>query len=223
MKSRYDYYRILHVAPDAPAAVIKASYRALMRGHGAHPDLGGDHAGAALINEAYETLSDPRRRAAYDRAHAESARERRPDPPPADVRSCPFCGARTALDRPELDSTCHACGSALAPVRGGAAARLSRRAIERLARSVRVSFRRTTAPATVYAATTKDVSLSGMRLVVPVRLEPGERVSLESPYCSVVAIVHRAAAAERGTWECAVEFLTFRATRSRGGLLSTDV
>jgi hypothetical protein len=38
-----------------------------------------------------------------------------------------------------------------------------------------------------------------------------------------VAIVHRAAAAEGGTWECAVEFLTFRATRSRGGLLSTDV
>lgn len=223
MKTRRDYYRILHVAPDAPAAVIKASYRALMQGSGAHPDLGGDHAVAALINEAYATLSDPGRRAAYDRTLAEPVRERQPSPPPGDVRSCPFCGARTALDRPEEDSVCGACGSALAPVRGGTAARSSRRAIERLARHVQVSFRRTTAPATVHVATTRDVSLSGMRIVVPVRLEPGERVSLESPYCSVVAIVHRAAPLDRGTWECAVEFLTFRATRARGGLLSTDV
>ena len=93
MKTRRDYYRILHVARDAPAGVIKASYRALMQGLGAHPDLGGDHDGAALINEAYATLSDPVRRADYDRMLAEPARAPRTPPSPSpDQRSCPFCG-----------------------------------------------------------------------------------------------------------------------------------
>ena len=32
-----------------------------------HPDLGGDHERAALINEAFATLSNPLKRAEYDR------------------------------------------------------------------------------------------------------------------------------------------------------------
>ena len=62
-----NYYRLLHVQPDAPLEVIKASYRVLMRSLKHHPDLGGDQWDAALINEAYEVLSVPEKRKTYDR------------------------------------------------------------------------------------------------------------------------------------------------------------
>jgi len=65
-KNRRNYYRVLHVQPDAPIEVIKASYRALMGPLRHHPDLGGDHETAALINEAYAVLTDAERRRTYD-------------------------------------------------------------------------------------------------------------------------------------------------------------
>ncbi len=77
--NRRNYYRILHVQPEAPLEVIKASYRTLMSTLRQHPDLGGDHRAAQLLNEAYEVLSDPARRAAYDEAlvaHWQRVRER---------------------------------------------------------------------------------------------------------------------------------------------------
>lgn len=64
--NRRNYYRILHVQPDAPEAVIRASYRTIMQRLKAHPDLGGDGEAAALLNEARAVLTDPARRAAYD-------------------------------------------------------------------------------------------------------------------------------------------------------------
>ena len=66
MKNRRNYYRVLHVQPDAPAAIIKASYRILMQTLKAHPDLGGDIAKAQLLNEAYQIISNPEKRAHYD-------------------------------------------------------------------------------------------------------------------------------------------------------------
>ena len=66
MNNRRNYYRILHVQPDAPVELIKASYRTLMHKMNHHPDLGGDHDTAVMINQAYDTLSDPKKRQAYD-------------------------------------------------------------------------------------------------------------------------------------------------------------
>ncbi len=121
MRNRRNYYRILHVQPEAPLEIIRASYRALMGPLGLHPDRGGDHAMAVLINEAYAVLSDPDRRAAYDRtlqrgrgraaetsaaaAAASVARASAPargasaDPGPDPRRwqldrCCPFCATR---------------------------------------------------------------------------------------------------------------------------------
>ncbi|MEK8047378.1 DnaJ domain-containing protein [Ideonella margarita] len=65
--NRRNLYRLLHVQPGAPVEVIKASYRVLMGTLRAHPDLGGDHEQAALLNEAWAVLGDADRRAAYDR------------------------------------------------------------------------------------------------------------------------------------------------------------
>lgn len=65
------FYRILGVAPDADLAALKTAYRT--RAKELHPDHNpSDHATEAFarLNEAYQVLSDPRRRAAYDRLAA---------------------------------------------------------------------------------------------------------------------------------------------------------
>jgi hypothetical protein len=70
MTTTGDYYALLGVEPDATPAQIKKAYRKLARQH--HPDTNpGDQQAAARfrqITEAYETLSDPKRRDAYNRA-----------------------------------------------------------------------------------------------------------------------------------------------------------
>jgi hypothetical protein len=76
---RRDYYRVLQVDPAAHPEVVRAAYRTLLRVLGKHPDLGGPDAEARSIIEAYETLSKPERRHAYDAwLNAHSA----PSPPP---------------------------------------------------------------------------------------------------------------------------------------------
>src|SRR6185369_15035827 len=61
------YYATLEVAPDAPPEAIAAAYRRKARV--LHPDVPGtgDAASFIRVKQAYDVLSDPRRRAAYDR------------------------------------------------------------------------------------------------------------------------------------------------------------
>ncbi len=66
--TKQDYYEILGVSPGASAAEIKKAFRRLAMQY--HPDRN-QEAGAEerfkAINEAYEVLSDPQKRALYDR------------------------------------------------------------------------------------------------------------------------------------------------------------
>jgi len=61
-----DYYTILEVSSTATATEIKKSYRRLARLH--HPDLNqnGRDIQIKRLNEAYEVLRDPKKRAVYD-------------------------------------------------------------------------------------------------------------------------------------------------------------
>lgn len=65
-----DYYAALGVAKDADAAAIKKAYRALARD--LHPDKNPGNAAAEArfkdVSEAYDVLSDPKRRGEYDEA-----------------------------------------------------------------------------------------------------------------------------------------------------------
>jgi curved DNA-binding protein CbpA len=70
-QSHHDPYRVLGVDPGASRQDIARAYRRAV--HGAHPDARpADPRAAARFREltdAYDLLSDPARRAAYDRAH----------------------------------------------------------------------------------------------------------------------------------------------------------
>ncbi len=59
-----DYYKTLGVPRTASADEIKKAFRKLARTH--HPDAGGDEAKFKEINEAYEVLSDEKKRDLYD-------------------------------------------------------------------------------------------------------------------------------------------------------------
>jgi len=60
-----NYYDILEVAPDASYEVIRASYKALSKKY--HPDNYGDNGEMMRkINEAFDILSDSKKRSAYD-------------------------------------------------------------------------------------------------------------------------------------------------------------
>lgn len=59
-----DYYKTLGVPRNASADEIKKAYRKLAREH--HPDTGGDEAKFKEVNEAYEVLSDEKKRDLYD-------------------------------------------------------------------------------------------------------------------------------------------------------------
>lgn len=59
-----DHYATLGVAKTATPEEIKRAYRKLASQH--HPDRGGDTATFQKIQVAYDTLSDPDRRSAYD-------------------------------------------------------------------------------------------------------------------------------------------------------------
>ncbi|MFA6492748.1 MAG: DnaJ domain-containing protein [Patescibacteria group bacterium] len=62
-----DYYKILGVLKNASQDEIKKSYRKLA--HQYHPDKNKDHADGERfkeINEAYQILSDPKKRTQYD-------------------------------------------------------------------------------------------------------------------------------------------------------------
>lgn len=71
-----DYYAILGVARDASDAEIQKAYRGLARKY--HPDVSKDPGGEEKFkdaSEAYQTLKDPEKRAAYDRLGRHSAGE----------------------------------------------------------------------------------------------------------------------------------------------------
>jgi curved DNA-binding protein len=70
-----DYYATLGVEPSAGEAEIKTAYRRLARKY--HPDVSkepGAEEKFKAVNEAYEALRDPQKRAAYDQLRAQGYR-----------------------------------------------------------------------------------------------------------------------------------------------------
>lgn len=193
-----DLYRILHVQPDAPPEVIKAAWRALMSGRRVHPDLGGEHEAAVRLNTAYEVLSDPARRAAYDRSRQAARRNgatataRTGHAPAPDngyggaASACPFCGRHHAGPM-QRGSRCDGCGSPLTPLpvatrkqEGGSADAHGRRQDPRFARDATVRLHLPGEPQPLHARL-RDLSFTGLQLLAAVPLPRGSVARVVAP------------------------------------------
>ncbi|MGI9862891.1 J domain-containing protein [Moorella naiadis] len=64
-----NYYEVLQVSPNASQEIIEAAYKRLAKMY--HPDVGGNEQKMKLLNEAYEVLSNPINRKAYDEKYYE--------------------------------------------------------------------------------------------------------------------------------------------------------
>jgi curved DNA-binding protein CbpA len=250
MQNRRNYYRVLHVQPDAPAEIIRTSYRTLMQRLRMHPDLGGDHWNAALINEAFETLSDPAKRAAYDRTRQQAATppvgpatrpaqatSRADDQAPASASTaiaragkvasrCQFCGTvHSARETTIPGASCMSCGSPLYPAVKLSQGDRSQRAIERFPRHMPISFCLTWPATRQFTGTTQDVSISGMRFSTDLELIPNETIRIDCEFCSAIGVVrssHQQARHPRLAWQIGVEFLTLTIKQTRGSFVSGD-
>lgn len=83
-KQQPDFYEVLGVPRSATAKDIESAYRRLVR-H-THPDVGGTNSLFHMVQEAYETLADPARRAAYDTSGSATAPDETPPPDSGWVR-----------------------------------------------------------------------------------------------------------------------------------------
>jgi hypothetical protein len=197
--NRRNYYRILHVQPEAPAQIITASYRTLMSKLKVHPDLGGDTDAAALINEAYAVLSDSAKRARYDeqrrkisggRGRATAVCEPAPPADTAVHAECPFCSAAApASIKPS--TRCPRCSSPLAspPIRTTHHKEfVGRRTVPRMPRADSATlfcdWQSAGRPVEL-----RDMSLAGVALVTDLPLERGQVIRIVGSFFDVLALV----------------------------------
>jgi hypothetical protein len=237
MENRRNYYRILHVQPGAPLEIIRASYRTLMQRLRAHPDLGGDHWNAAIINEAYAVLTNAEKRAEYDRdfetrvvdARASEPSDAREERTCSSIRigCCLFCQSPyPPTPRLHPQATCASCGSPLHQIKARQIPGAGTRAIPRLPRSHPLQLYTTWPQPRAIAAESRDLSPNGISFATMELLRPRTIVKLDSPLCRAVAAVTNTRVeddARSGLWLMGAEFLSVIFTQSRGAFLSARI
>jgi curved DNA-binding protein CbpA len=211
VKNRRNYYRILHVQPDAPLEIIKSSYRALLLKLKKHPDLGGDIGDSILINEAKEVLTDPRKRSEYDRyflkkhnlsrqSKSHGVSENTPSPGMAGMSSvfsgvsfdhvCRFCNKLEHYSVPLMpDTRCSSCRSPLYPMRKIKKSDISKRAFQRVAKDFSISFFIEWPPLHEYHGQTSQISPAGMQFCSDQYLQPLQIIKIHSRFVDAVAKV----------------------------------
>jgi hypothetical protein len=195
--NRRNYYRILHVQPEAPAEIVTASYRTMMSKLRLHPDLGGDPEQALVINEAYALLKDPEKRRSYDLG-LEQLRTRARTYERAGTRgaafggseACAFCGA----DLPSaigLETRCRSCDSPLTPVAATSRERaefFGRRRAPRTAKTDEVTvYPAWKAPAR--CGRLHDLSMTGASILIDAPLQAGQVIRIVAPSLDMLALV----------------------------------
>lgn len=233
---KQSHYEILHVSPGAPEEIIRASYRTLMQRLKHHPDLGGDAAVAALINEAYAVLTDPVRRAAYDQQLAASrTQDETPQEPPAEPFSaavdpaigCAFCSTPHELGTViAIEDACGVCESPLYAAEKRRLEEAGQRAVQRIQKRQVIRFFTRWPQHRGFRGRTEDVSLQGLRFTTRRDLSVGQRIKIVSNVMDAVATVTHCSRVDSG-WRirnvAGVAFVTLRFAKSVGGFVSERV
>jgi len=242
MENRRNYYRILHVQPDAPREIIKASYRTLMQKLKHHPDLGGDSWNASILNEAYSILTNPQKRAAYDRqflhklrkastpAGRQENREKQQQKSEdkrhyrKDSSRCPFCGTPKPV-RFHYSSLgdCSHCHSPLKPVVRLRLTGKSRRALQRTSHHAPLLYFTAPGDPTGRPGTTKDLSPRGIQISTTGRLEENQVIKIVSDILSAVArVTYCQQYKGRKKYAVGMEFLTLHFHERTGAFISEN-
>jgi len=236
MINRRNYYRILHVQPDSPGEIIKASYRTLMQKLKQHPDLGGDDWNASILNTAYNTLKNPEKRAAYDQqflhklkttrtktGRQEHYGEQQKQQKSTNTRyyrkddsRCPFCGTpKPILFRYTNSGNCSHCHSPLKSVVQLRLAGKSRRALHRISHKEPIRYFSDPGKKTGLPGVIRDLSPRGMQFSATDRLEDNQAIKIVSDILSAVARVTYCRS-DSGKYAVGVEFLTLHFHRPTG-------
>ena len=233
MSAPPDYYRILHVQPDAPTPVIHAIYRTLLQRLQTSATFAGE-ADAAMIEEAYAVLGNAQRRAAYDAQRRTATAQSTPHEVHAvDEESdtvvmnvCLFCGAPHGLQRRlERDDDCGRCGSPLCPAERHRLEYSGQRMLSRIPKQHAIDIYVTWPQAEPAIAQMRDLSLNGMQFSSVIRLQPNQIVKI---ICSELHALARVAHTNRDIdtadrWITGAEFLTLRFRQIRGSFVSAEV
>lgn len=226
MENRRNYYRILHVQPDAPEAVIKSSYRALMLKLEMHPDHGGEHWTATLLNEAYAVLSDPEKRASYDRdiewgwAPGPSARA---DDPKEDLARCVFCGQIVSALHSGRE-TCTACKSPLRPATKMRLIADDRRGADRVHKTGALRYYTEWPQPQGFFGQLEDISPSGVRFVGATEVLEYQIIKIQAKVISATArvVYCRPTEAHDLPFVIGAEFFTAAFQQTSGTFVSTS-
>jgi len=226
MKNRRNYYRILHVQPDASPAVVRASYRTLMQKLKTHPDLGGDEWNARCLNEAYAVISDPVRRARYDRENgfdfprtvvretASPVADRTPGKPAPDNPSgslfaevasrsdatvCPFCGAtQVNFQHKGMRPPCSHCRSPQQPPVRDNVLHTAERSVWRASQEQNIRFYTSWPQAAPHCGQVTDLSPKGLGIRAPLNLEADAIIKIDGEKLQAVVRILNCKPAQTG-------------------------
>ena len=192
MENRRNYYRVLQVQHDAPFEVIKASYYAHLRELKLHPDFGGKHRNATILNEAYTILSDCKKRAEYDKILF-NYYTKRPfsknglNKQPIVTVFCPFCKQPIGRNGGTNES-CLYCKGVISPTEDNDDDINCRRSEIRLQKQGKILCSATSSQIN-QEADLIDISTKGMRFVCKKSLSLNMVVKIKSPFVNSVAKV----------------------------------
>lgn len=239
MDHQKTYYELLHIQVDAPVEVIRSSYRVLMQQLKMHPDLGGDPETAALVNKAYQVLTNPEERAFYD----DSIKQAKQEMHELGVETtsyqkegsfvsvnlethCAFCHAPHHLgNHLAPDSSCGQCGSVLYPVVRQPMQTSGRRIINRIQKRWPVSFYTKWPAMSAFSGMTIDVSLNGMQILTTAKLHDDQIIKLSSNTLDALGRVvsqRKESVEYRSRWRTGVEFITLKFHSVQGTFIKLE-